>query len=97
MDVPVEAEAKQTREQPTHQHANAQVVPQRQALSKYPTANTRQDYEWIKQTHKHTQQDKYISGSVSNITYEPDKHADGVGNQEGVIQVTKQCLVVVLV
>ncbi len=47
-------------------------------------------------THTQTPRLKH-SKSVSNITYSPDKHADGIRHQEGVIQDTKQRLIVVLV
>ena len=33
----------------------------------------------------------------SNSTYTPEKHADSIGDQEGVIQDPEQCLIVVLV
>lgn len=51
VDFQVEAEAKQTCEHSTHHHPKTQVIPQRQALSKYPTANT--IHESVEHTNPH--------------------------------------------
>lgn len=93
VDVQVEAKPKETGEQSAHQHSKAQIVAQRQALAKYPAAESKNQALGS----KHTTGGDTMWADTHRHTHKPDKHANGVGYQEAVIQCTKQCLVIVLV